>query len=107
MPERKAMMAQYADAFLCLPGGLGTLEEIIEVWSWRQIGFNDDPVGFLNVDGFWTPLLHALDGLVDAGFVRREVMDDLVVADNLDEALRGLASRVGATFEDKIHSQAS
>jgi uncharacterized protein (TIGR00730 family) len=107
MPERKAMIAQYADAFLCLPGGLGTLEEIIEVWSWRQIGFNDDPVGFLNVDGFWTPLLHALDGLVEAGFVHREVMDDLVVADNLDEALRGLASRAGATFHDKIHSEAS
>jgi uncharacterized protein (TIGR00730 family) len=103
MPERKALMSQYADAFLCLPGGLGTLEEIFEVWSWRQIGFNDDPVGFLNIDGFWTPLLRALDGLVDAGFLRREVMDDLVVAENLDEALRGLASRVGATFEDKIH----
>ena len=100
MHERKALMADYADAFLCLPGGLGTLEEIVEVWSWRQIGFNDDPVGFLNVGGFWTPLLDALDGLVDAGFVRREVMDDLVVADNLDEALAGLASRVGRTDAD-------
>lgn len=95
MHERKAMMAEYADAFLCLPGGLGTLEEIFEVWSWRQIGFNDDPVGFLNVDGFWTPLLKALDGLVDAGFVRRGVIEDLVVADNLDDALAGLAARAG------------
>ncbi len=95
MHERKALMAEYADAFLCLPGGLGTLEEIFEVWSWRQIGFNDDPVGFLNVDGFWTPLLATLDGLVDAGFVRREVIDDLVVADNLDDALVGLAARAG------------
>ena len=95
MHERKAMMAEYADAFLCLPGGLGTLEEIFEVWSWRQIGFNDDPVGFLNVDGFWTPLLAALDGLVAAGFVRREVIEDLVVADNLDDALAGLAARAG------------
>jgi len=98
MHERKAMMAEHADAFLCLPGGLGTLDEIMEVWSWRQIGFNDDPVGFLNVDGFWTPLLGALDGLVDSGFVRREVMDDLVVADNLDDALTGLANRAGATL---------
>ncbi|MFT4165263.1 MAG: TIGR00730 family Rossman fold protein [Microlunatus sp.] len=95
MHERKAMMAEYSDAFLCLPGGLGTLEEIFEVWSWRQIGFNDDPVGFLNVDGFWTPLLEALDGLVTAGFVRREVIEDLVVADNLDDALVGLATRAG------------
>ncbi len=96
MHERKAMMAAYADAFLCLPGGLGTLEEIIEVWSWRHIGFNDDPVAFLNVGGFWSPLLAALDGLVDAGFVRRGVLDDLVVAADLDEALAGLAARLGS-----------
>ena len=99
MHERKALMAQYADAFLCLPGGLGTLEEIFEVWSWRQIGFNDDPVCFLNVGGFWTPLLEALDGLVTAGFVRRAVLDDLVVAENLDEALAGLTARVSAALE--------
>ncbi|GAA1953113.1 TIGR00730 family Rossman fold protein [Nocardioides panacihumi] len=103
MHERKALMAQYADAFLCLPGGLGTLEEILEVWSWRQIGFNDDPVAFLDVGGFWTPLLTALHGLVDAGFVHRAVMDDLVVAGTLDEALTGLASRVDARFADKLH----
>ena len=102
MHERKAMMAELADAFLCLPGGLGTLEEVIEVWSWRQIGFNDDPVGFLNVEGFWTPLLDALSGLVEAGFVGRAVMDDLVVADNLDDAIAGLSARVGAAFADKL-----
>jgi len=95
MHERKALMAELADAFLCLPGGLGTLEEIVEVWSWRQIGFNDDPVGFLDVGGFWTPLLDALAGLVDAGFVRQEVLDDVVVAEGLDEALAGLAARIG------------
>ena len=95
MHERKAMMADLADAFLCLPGGLGTLEEIIEVWSWRSIGFNDDPVGFLDLGGLWTPLLDALGGLVDAGFVRREVLDDVVVADDLDTALAGLTARIG------------
>jgi len=83
-------------------GGLGTLEEIFEVWSWRQIGFNDDPVAFLDLGGFWRPLLGALDGLVDAGFVRRRVLDDLVVADSLDAALTGLTARMGATFEDKL-----
>ena len=93
MHERKAMMAAFADAFLCLPGGLGTLEEIVEVWSWRYIGFNDDPVGFLNLGGVWAPLLSALEGLVEAGFIRREVLDDLVVADDLDAALTGLNSR--------------
>jgi hypothetical protein len=93
MHERKALMAEQADAFLCLPGGLGTLEEIIEVWSWRAIGFSDDPVGFLDLGGFWTPLLDAIGGLVAAGFIRQEVLDDLVVADNLDDALAGLAQK--------------
>lgn len=103
MHERKALMAALADAFLCLPGGLGTLEEIIEVWSWRQLGFNDDPVGFLNVAGVWTPLLNALEGLVAAGFVRREVLDDLVVAEDLESALSGLTDRLGAVLGDKLH----
>ena len=102
MHERKAMMAELADAFLCLPGGLGTLEEIIEVWSWRHLGFNDDPVGFLNLGGLWTPLLDALDGLVDAGFIRREVLDDVVVATDLDEALTGLTGRLDAVIGDKL-----
>jgi uncharacterized protein (TIGR00730 family) len=104
MHERKAMMAARADAFLCLPGGLGTLEEIFEVWSWRQIGLNDDPVGFLNVGGFWSPLLDALEGLVAAGFVRREVMDDLVVAETLDEALAGLGAHRVPDFRDKVRT---
>ena len=94
MHERKAMMAELADAFLCLPGGLGTLEEIVEVWSWRHIGFNDDPIAFLNLGGIWTPFLDSLGGLVDAGFIRREVLDDVVVADDLDTALAGLADRL-------------
>lgn len=102
MHERKALMAEYADAFLCLPGGLGTLEEIFEVWSWRQIDFLDDPVGFLNVAGFWDPLLTALRGLVDAGFVQAGVLDDLVVAGTLEDALTGLAAQVGTRLPDKL-----
>ncbi|HET6167350.1 MAG TPA: TIGR00730 family Rossman fold protein [Marmoricola sp.] len=102
MHERKALMAEYADAFLCLPGGLGTLEEIFEVWSWRQIAFHDDPVGFLDLGGFWEPLLAALRGLVDAGFVSAAVMDDLVVASTLDEALEGLAGRIGVRLPAKV-----
>jgi uncharacterized protein (TIGR00730 family) len=103
MHERKALMAQYADAFLCLPGGIGTVEEIVEVWSWRQIGFNDDPVCFFNPGGFWTPMLAAFQGLVDAGFLRQDVLDDVVVADTLEEALSGLATRIGREFVDKLN----
>lgn len=95
-------MAELSDAFLCLPGGLGTLEEIIEVWSWRQIGFNNDPIGFLNICGFWTPFIESLNKLVETGFVRRDAMDDAVVAETLDDALEGLAARVGTILGDKL-----
>jgi uncharacterized protein (TIGR00730 family) len=102
MHERKAMMADLADAFLCLPGGLGTLEEIFEVWSWRQLKLNPDPVAFLNTGGFWTPMLDALQGMVDAGFLRQDILDDLVVAETLDDALAGLAARIGTELRDKL-----
>lgn len=72
MHERKAMMASLADAFVALPGGLGTLEEIFEVWTWSQLGIHEKPVGFLDVDGFYAPLLAFLDHGVDAGFVRAQ-----------------------------------
>lgn len=91
--ERKSMMGGLADAFLCLPGGLGTLEEILEVWSWRQMGFDYGPIGFLNVGGFWTPLLDAVNTLVAAGFVRRDALDDVIVADDVGEAVDGLIIR--------------
>jgi hypothetical protein len=70
MHERKAIMAERADAFVALPGGAGTLEELFEVWTWAQLGIHTKPVAVLNVDGFWDPLLGMLDHMVDAGFVR-------------------------------------
>lgn len=94
MHDRKALMAERADAFLALPGGLGTLEEIFEMWTWRVIGFHDKPVAFLDVGGFWTPLLDAVRGLVDAGFIAPAVLDDLVVATTLDDALAGITARL-------------
>jgi uncharacterized protein (TIGR00730 family) len=72
MHERKAMMASLADAFVALPGGLGTLEEIFEVWTWAQLGIHAKPVGFLNVEGFYGSLLEFLDRGVDAGFIRAQ-----------------------------------
>ena len=93
MHERKALMADLTSAFLALPGGMGTLEEIFEVWTWRQIGLLDKPVGFLDVDGFWTPLLDSLRGISQAGFMSQASLDDIVVAPDLDSALAGLESR--------------
>ncbi|MEU6389669.1 TIGR00730 family Rossman fold protein [Streptomyces sp. NPDC046939] len=94
MHERKAIMAERADAFVALPGGLGTLEEIFEVWSWRQLGFHAKPVGFLDAGGFWTPLLAALRSLVDSGFLPAATLDDLAVAPDLPTLLDALHTRL-------------
>jgi uncharacterized protein (TIGR00730 family) len=70
MHQRKALMAQLSDAFLALPGGIGTLEEIIEVFTWSQIGFHDKPCGFLNTGGYYDRLFTFLDQMVEEGFLR-------------------------------------
>ncbi|MFE8940854.1 TIGR00730 family Rossman fold protein [Streptomyces sp. NPDC007872] len=95
MHERKAIMADRADAFAALPGGLGTLEEIFEVWSWRQLGFHAKPVGLLDAGGFWTPLLDALRGISATGFLAASTLDDLAVAPDLPGLLEALEQRLG------------
>lgn len=72
MHERKALMASRADGFVALPGGLGTLEEILEILTWAQLGIHEKPVGLLNVEGYWNGLLELLAHAVQEGFVRRE-----------------------------------
>ena len=69
MHERKALMAELADGFAALPGGLGTLDELFEILTWQQIGLHDKPVALVDVDGFWDPLTALLDELAGAGFV--------------------------------------
>ena len=69
MHERKAVMAELSDAFVALPGGVGTLEEIFEAWTWGQLGIHRKPCGLLNVAGYFDPLLSFLDRAVEAGFV--------------------------------------
>ncbi len=94
MHERKAMMAERADAFLTLPGGLGTLEELFEVWTWQTLALHSKPVGLLNTDGFWDPLVDTLGRLADSEFMSRRTVDGLVVAHDLDAALDGLAAQL-------------
>ncbi len=94
MHERKAMMTERADAFLTLPGGLGTLEELFEVWTWQTLALHGKPVGLLNTDGFWDPLVETLGRLAEAGFMDRSTLDGLVVAPDLDGALDGLGARL-------------
>ena len=69
MHERKAMMAERSGAFLALPGGIGTFEELFEVWTWRQLGYHDKPIGILNVAGYYDGLLDFLHTSVSSGFM--------------------------------------
>ncbi len=69
MHARKALMAELSDGFVALPGGIGTLEELFEVWSWRQLRFHAKPCGLLNVDGYYTKLLEFIDHVEGEGFV--------------------------------------
>lgn len=78
MHERKARMAQLSDAFVALPGGIGTMEEFFEVWTWLQLGIHDKAVALYDVCDFWAPMRALLGQMVDAGFLRSQVADQLI-----------------------------
>lgn len=90
MHERKAMMADLADAFVALPGGLGTLEELFEVWTWGQLGLHRKPYALLNVNGFFDPLVAFIDQLVRQRFVRAAHRGMLIVERDPDLLLQRL-----------------
>jgi uncharacterized protein (TIGR00730 family) len=79
MHERKALMADLADAFVALPGAAGTLEELFEAWTWGMLGLHAKPTALLDVDGFWQPLLVQLTAMVDAGYLDGRRLDALGV----------------------------
>jgi uncharacterized protein (TIGR00730 family) len=85
--ERKAAMSGLSDAFIALPGGLGTLEELAEVASWAQLDLHHKPVGLLEAGGYWAGLLAFLDNAVGEGFLRQEHRDVLIVEPELDRLL--------------------
>lgn len=71
MHIRKARMAELSDGFIAMPGGIGTFEELFEIWTWGQLGIHSKPLGLLNVGGFYDPLANFLDGTVEAGFLKQ------------------------------------
>ena len=87
MHARKTTMAELADGFVAMPGGIGTLEEIFEVWTWAQLRLHQKPCGLLNVDGFFDPLLRFLDRTVDDQFVKQEHRDMVIVESTPDRLL--------------------
>ncbi len=89
MHERKARMAELADAFVALPGGTGTLDELIEIMTWWQLGLHDKPITLYDVDDFWAPFLGLLDHMVANGYARESARVGLQVVDS-PEGLLGL-----------------
>jgi uncharacterized protein (TIGR00730 family) len=95
MHQRKQMMAERADAFLALSGGIGTFEELFEVWTWRQLGYHDKPVGLLNVAGYYDALLDFLGRATEQGFVPMAQRRLLQVSSDPTELLDRLALQSG------------
>lgn len=93
MHERKQMMADLSDAFIALPGGVGTLEEITEQWTWAQLHIHGKPSAFLDLpgDGFWAPMRAMIAQMVDHGFVAHDEPSIPVFAEDLDQLLDALA----------------
>jgi len=95
MHERKRLMAERADAFLALPGGIGTFEEFFEVWTWRQLGYHDKPVGLLNLAGYYDPLVSFLQSTVRHGFMGDWQMELIRIASDPEGLLRELVQSAG------------
>lgn len=91
MHRRKAMMAARSDAFIALPGGSGTLEELFEIWTWAQLGLHTKPIGLLNVSGYFTPLVALLDHMAREGFLHQPHRDMLIVEEDLESLLARFA----------------
>lgn len=98
MHERKALMAAKATAFLTLPGGIGTFEEFFEILSWGALGIHQKPIGILNVDGYFDPLVALINHGIAQNFIRKHYLHPLFISDHLDSLLNKLLSYVPAAI---------
>ncbi|MGK9235729.1 TIGR00730 family Rossman fold protein [Inquilinus limosus] len=92
MHTRKRMMFDRSDAFIVLPGGLGTLDETFEMLTWRQLKLHDKPVVFVDIDGYWRPFLRLVDHMVAQGFCRKEHRDLFQVVETVEEVFGAIAA---------------
>ncbi|MCY4221737.1 MAG: TIGR00730 family Rossman fold protein [Thiotrichales bacterium] len=90
MLERKSLMASLSDGFISLPGGIGTMDELFEMWTWAQLGIHDKPSVLLNIDGYYDALIAFLDHMTDAGYLEPHQRVQLRVATSADDALQDL-----------------
>jgi len=97
MHERKAKMTDLTDAFVALPGGIGTLDELFEAWSWNALGYHAKPFAVLNVDGFWDDMIAFLDHVTVSGFMSPARRAQLLFSEGIDDVLDQLSAAVGTT----------
>jgi uncharacterized protein (TIGR00730 family) len=95
MHERKAKMTELTDAFVALPGGIGTLDELFEAWTWNALGYHAKPFCLLNINGFWDGLTGFLDHVAESGFMSRARRAQLLVANSAAEAIDKLDAAIG------------
>jgi uncharacterized protein (TIGR00730 family) len=93
MHERKRIMFEQSDAFVALPGGIGTLEEIVEMLSWRRLELHAKPIVFLSEDDFWAPMFHLIQHTVDANLTPKAFADDILAANSVEACFEAIESR--------------
>jgi uncharacterized protein (TIGR00730 family) len=102
MHERKAKMTDLADAFLALPGGIGTLDELFEAWSWNALGYHAKPFCLLNVNGFWDGMITFIDHATESGFLSAQRRSQLLVAETPERALEYLDEAAAAATQGMV-----
>ena len=102
MHERKAKMTDLADAFLALPGGVGTLDELFEAWSWKALGYHKKPLCLLNVEGYWDGMIEFIDHATKSGFLSEQRRQQLLVAATPDKALEYLDEAAAAATQGMV-----
>jgi uncharacterized protein (TIGR00730 family) len=107
MHERKALMADLSDGFIALPGGVGTLEELFEVWTWSHLGLHRKPCGLLDVAGFYSGLGRFIDHVQQEGFLRDGVRDMLLMAENPTQMIAAMRAYVAPATVALINSSES
>ena len=102
MHERKAKMTDLADAFIALPGGIGTFDELFEAWSWNALGYHAKPFCLLNVRGFWDKMIEFIDHATESGFLSQSRRKQLLVASTPEEALNLLDEAAGRATQGMV-----
>ena len=102
MHERKAKMTELTDAFVCLPGGIGTMDELMEAWTWNALGYHAKPFCLLNVDGFWDGFAAFCDTVRDEGFMSAERREQLLMAHDPVEAIEKLDAAAGTSQQGMV-----